>query len=172
MPTNKSHEAAIARIEAKAAAAGVTLAEGASDEAIEAAEEALELTLPDEVVAFYRRHDGAEDDYVIEGRELLSLERMVGEWKIWKGLLDDGTFEANDHGEPDEGVQKKWWIPEWIPLTYDGAGNHHVLDLAPAKGGKYGQILSFWHDDAPRTVVAKGFLAWLEAASWGDVEPS
>ena len=40
--------------------------------------------------------------------ELLSLSRMVGEWKIWKDLLDQGTFEANDHGRPDPGVQQKW----------------------------------------------------------------
>ena len=166
------YDAAIDRIEAKARAAGVKLEDGASDKAIEEVEQALGLTLPEEVVAFYRRHDGApEGDYAIEGRELLSLAGIVSEWKIWKDLLDQGTFEDNDHGDPDEGVQKKWWIPEWVPVTYDGSGNHHVLDLAPAKGGTHGQILSFWHDDSPRTVVAKGFLAWLEAATWGDVEP-
>jgi cell wall assembly regulator SMI1/predicted DNA-binding WGR domain protein len=162
------HDAAIARIEAKAAAAGVTLAKGASAKEIKAAEKALGLTLPEEVVAFYRRHDGSEDEPAVEGRELLSLSRIVDEWKIWKDLLDQGTFEANDHGRPDPGVQKRWWIPEWVPVTYDGAGNHHVLDLAPAAGGTHGQILSFWHDDDERTVVAKSFLSWLEGAAWAD----
>jgi cell wall assembly regulator SMI1/predicted DNA-binding WGR domain protein len=162
------HDAAIARIEAKAAAAGVTLAKGASAKEVKAAEKALGLTLPEEVVAFYRRHDGSEDEPAVEGRELLSLSRIVDEWKIWKDLLDQGTFEANDHGRPDPGVQKRWWIAEWVPVTYDGAGNHHVLDLAPAAGGTHGQILSFWHDDDERTLVAKGFLAWLEGAAWAD----
>ena len=171
MPANKTlskYDAAIERIEAKAQAAGVRLAAGASDEAIEAAQQKLGVTFPEEVVAFYRRHDGSDDEPAIEGRELLSLDSIVGEWKIWKDLLDQGTFNDNDHGTPDEGVQKKWWIPEWIPITYDGCGNHHVLDLAPAEGGVYGQILSFWHDDDPRTVVGKGLLAWLESATWGD----
>ncbi len=164
------YDAAIARIEAKAAAAGVELAKGANAKAIKAAEKALGLALPEEVVAFYRRHDGAETDAAVEGRELLSLSRIVDEWKIWKDLLDQGTFEANDHSRPDPGVQKRWWIPEWVPVTYDGAGNHHVLDLAPAPGGTHGQILSFWHDDDERTLVAKSFLGWLEGAAWGDAE--
>jgi cell wall assembly regulator SMI1 len=37
---------------------------------------------------------------------------------------------------------------------WDGAGNHHVLDLAPARGGVRGQAVSFWHDDGSRTLVA------------------
>ncbi len=164
------HAAAIARIEAKVAAAGVKLAEGASAKAIAAAQKVLGAKLPDEVVAFYRRHDGSAELPAVEGRELLPLARIVSEWKIWKDLLDQGTFEENDHGMPSKGVQKKWWIPEWVPVTYDGAGNHHVLDLAPANGGTYGQILSFWHDDDARTVVAESFLEWLEGATWGQQE--
>ncbi|HEU4408845.1 MAG TPA: SMI1/KNR4 family protein [Polyangiaceae bacterium] len=144
------------------------LARGASGKSIASAERALGLTLPEEVVAFYRRHDGSGDPAAVEGRELLSLSRMVSEWKIWKDLLDAGTFGDNDHGRPGKGVQKKWWVPEWVPVTYDGAGNHHMVALAPAKGGTRGQILSFWHDDASRTVVAGGLLAWLEGATWGE----
>ena len=104
----------------------------------------------------------------MEDRELLSLERIMREWKTWKALLDKGTFGANDHGEPAKGVQQKWWIPEWIPVTYDGSGNHHMLDLAPAKGGKLGQIVGFWHDAAERTVDGTDFLTWLADADWGD----
>jgi cell wall assembly regulator SMI1 len=48
-------------------------------------------------------------------------------------------------------------------VTYDGCGNHHVIDLAPAPGGIRGQLLSLWHDDDPRQVVAESFLAWLAA---------
>jgi cell wall assembly regulator SMI1 len=169
-PTAGDYGPVIARIEAKAAAAGVTLAEGASAKAIAATEKVLGAKLPGDVVAFYRRHDGSDDQPAVDGRELLSLARIVSEWKIWKDLFDQGTFEENDHGMPGPGVQKKWWIPEWVPVTYDGAGNHHVIDLAPAPGGTYGQVLSFWHDDDSRTVVAESFLEWLDGATWGDGE--
>ena len=53
-------------------------------------------------------------------------------------------------------------------MTYDGAGNHHILDLAPAARGVRGQILSFWHDDGDRRVVGKDLLRWLATAEWGD----
>lgn len=164
------YAALLAEIEAKAKKAGVELSKGASEKAIAAAEKALGQTLPDEVKAFYRRHDGSEDDMALAVGELLSLERMVKEWTVWKKLLDKGTFDDNDHGEPGRGVRKHWWIPEWIPVTYDGAGNHTVIDLAPGKGGVHGQMVEFWHDDASRKVVGKSFLRWLADTTWGDPE--
>ena len=54
------------------------------------------------------------------------------------------------------------------PRDVRRSGNHDILDLAPAKGGKVGQILSFWHDDAPRTLEGKDLLSWLAKAEWGD----
>jgi cell wall assembly regulator SMI1/predicted DNA-binding WGR domain protein len=162
------HAALIAKIEKKAKAAGIALAPGASEKTLLAAEKALGQKLPDEVRAFYRAHDGATDDPAVRGRQLLSLKGVLGQWKIWKDLYDEGTFGENDHSEPGKGVQQKWWIPEWIPVTYDYSGNHEILDLAPGKGGTHGQILDFWHDDPTRKVVKKSFLAWLAAAEWGE----
>jgi cell wall assembly regulator SMI1 len=159
--------ARVTEISAAAAKAGVPLPTGASDEAIAKAEAILGVAFPAEVRAFYLAHDGGGDGDVCAGRELLSLDGIVGQWQIWKDLLDRGTFKKNDDSKPDSGVQKKWWIPEWIPMTYDGSGNHHILDMAPGKGGTVGQILCFWHDDAPRTLQAPDFLTWLENVKWG-----
>lgn len=162
------HAAAIAKITARAAKHGVVLPAGASPAAIADAEKTLGITFPDEVRAFYLTHDGgsSDEDYNCNGRLLLSIGGIVDQWQIWKDLLDGGDFEDNDHGVPDRGVQKKWWIPEWIPITYDGAGNHEVLDLAPAGGGTAGQIVGFWHDDSPRTLDAPDLLSWLQKARW------
>lgn len=150
-PAPKGEAALLARIEAKAKAVGVKLAKGASEKAIAAAEKTLGVSFPAEVKAFYRAHDGSEDDGAVEDRELLSLSRMVSEWKVWKELLDKKTFD------------EEWWNPKWIPVTYDGSGNHHMLDLT-AKG----RILSFWHDDERREVEGKDLLSWLATAPWGD----
>ena len=48
-------------------------------------------------------------------------------------------------------------------MTYNGGGDHHCLDLAPAPGGDVGQIIRMWHDDVARCVEARSFRAWLEA---------
>jgi len=152
--------ALIQKVEAKAEAVGVKLPRGAKKTDIAKAEKAMGVRLPDEVCAFYLCHDGGGDTYFVENRELLSLRRMVGEWKIWKELFDKGEFdEENAHGT--KGVQTVWWIPEWIPVTYDGAGNHDIIDIAPGKGGTHGQIVSFYHDDESRRIEAKSFLVWL-----------
>ena len=98
----------LAKIAGKAKDAGVTLSAGASERVIQEAEDTFGFSLPGEVKAFYRKYNGSEDEPAVEGRELLSIERMVSEWKIWKGLLDKGDFGDNDHGEPGQGVQKKW----------------------------------------------------------------
>jgi hypothetical protein len=44
---------------------------------------------------------------LMDGRELLSLERIQDEWTIWKRLLDDGAFEGVT-GEPGPGIRGDW----------------------------------------------------------------
>jgi cell wall assembly regulator SMI1 len=76
-------------------------------------------------------------------------------------LVDDGTF-ADLQSEPEGPIRTEWWHPKWIPLTADGGGNHRCLDLAPRRGGRMGQIISWWHDDAGRIVMARSFTRWLD----------
>lgn len=149
------------------------LASGASDTKISELEEYLSIQLPEDVKASYRLHNGqiAYEYGLFNGCEFLSLERIKNEWQIWKELLDSGTFQSadgQDQGcEPDLGVANVWWSAKWIPLTYDGSGNHDCLDLAPAEGGKVGQIISMWHDDAARKIIAPSFRDWLQSYAEG-----
>lgn len=139
------------------------LSEPATDEGFAAAEKHLGVSFPESFKAIYRVHDGEKDEQgVLGGREFLSLERIVDEWDVWKGLLDGGDFEGAP-GEPSGPCKSDWWNPKWIPITYDGAGNHHCLDLDPADGGTVGQIIDFWHDDASRTVVAASLEEFLDS---------
>ena len=138
---------------------------GATDAQIAEAERVLGVALPDDVRASYRRHDGQQADPAVgggftEGGEFLSLARIVDEWQVWKDLLDDGTFEEFESA-PDPGVRADWWNPRWVPITYDGTGNNLCLDLDPAPGGMTGQIITMWHDEEARSVVAASFGEWL-----------
>ncbi len=157
----------IARIEAAASKAGLVLPAGASAAALAAAEAKLRITFPPELRAFYLAHDGGPNgEAVCSGRELLSVEGMVAQWSLWKDLFDQQDLDDDD-AVPGPGVKKKWWIPKWIPITHDFAGNHHMLDLAPGKGGTPGQVLSFWHDAGERTREGADFLTWLQKQAWG-----
>lgn len=136
---------------------------GVTNAEIAEAEKFLGVTFPEDVRACYRIHNGQGQHApgLFPGGEFLSLKRICDEWGVWKDLLDGGDFK-DVQGEPNGPVRDDWWNPAWIPITYDGAGNHYCLDLAPAEGGNAGHILEFWHDDASRTVVATSLTAWLE----------
>lgn len=140
-----------------------TLRPGATEEQIAHAEALLSVQFPDDFKAAYRIHNGQDEGSgLMDGREFLSLERIQDEWKVWKELLDGGDF-GDVSSEPVGPIRTDWWHPAWIPITYDGSGNHDCLDLAPAAGGQVGQIIDFWHDDPSRSVAAASFGAWFAA---------
>lgn len=142
----------------------VSLRPGASEENIAAAETALSVKFPDSVRASFALHDGQEEEApgLINGCELLSLERMIDESSIWTELLQEGEFQ-DAVSESDGPVRPDWWNPKWLPVTYDGTGNHHCIDLDPAEGGQPGQVIVMMHDDPYRPVIAPNFADWLEA---------
>ena len=118
--------------------------------------------LPIDFQHFYRIHNGQRDEAsgLFNGEELLSVPRMLAEWTIWNDLLNGGDFEGAT-SIPDAGIRADWWNPLWLPLTYDGAGNHCCLDLSPAPGGTHGQVIRMWHDGAERPLLATSFTEWL-----------
>lgn len=146
---------------------------GASNAQITELEDFLSIQFPEDIKSSYRIHNGQSTyDYgLIDGRELLSLERIKDEWQVWKELLDSGTFQAEDGqdqgSEAAPGICNMWWSSKWIPLTYDGSGNHDCLDLNPAEGGTMGQIITMWHDAAERGIVAPSFRVWLKQYAEG-----
>lgn len=152
-------------LQANAPQIAETLQAGATEQQIDALESLLGTALPRDLRESMRIHDGqaahAEVGFV-DAQEFLSLERIRSEWVVWKDLLHTGTFEDSE-SDPAEGIRSDWWNPLWVPLTYDGAGNHSCIDLAPAEGGSVGQMITMWHDDAERTLLAPSFRAWLEA---------
>ncbi|MFD2721930.1 SMI1/KNR4 family protein [Hymenobacter monticola] len=135
---------------------------GASETALDKLARTLNVSLPDDFLAFYRIHDGqhSQDGGLLNGEELLSTQRMLDEWTVWNDLLTSGDF-SDAESSPANGVRADWWNSRWLPLTYDGAGNHCCLDLAPAEGGQYGQIIRMWHDDAERPLIAHSFAEWM-----------
>ncbi|MCE1184953.1 MAG: SMI1/KNR4 family protein [Rhodocyclales bacterium] len=134
----------------------------ASAQDIEALEQALGLTLPQDFVACLRLHNGQDSTAggLFDGAEFLSTHAILGQWKIWKDLLDSGDF-AGISSEPAAGIRNDWWNPKWIPFTHNGGGDHLCLDLAPTPEGQSGQIITMWHDMGNRERLAESFQAWL-----------
>jgi cell wall assembly regulator SMI1 len=155
-----------------------SLRPGATEQQIRAAERAMGVTLPDDVRAAYRIHDGNANASFLYGRYWNSLQEMVDYWRFMKGLLDDGRFARSDALVPGEETRSDYWHPAWIPLALDETSSFMALDLAPSPDGDVGQILYWWRDmDSPRHVAAHSFTAWLddfidelEEGEWVDSE--
>ncbi len=161
------------RIEAwmqkNAPAVFATLKPGATDTELEALQVALGVTLPTDMAASYRIHNGAGDDLSVSfggWYDFFDLDRILDEWTVWKELLDGGEFEGEASEPKDSGIRPDWWNAAWIPITGDGGGNHLCVDLAPAGGGTVGQIITMWHDDTDRELIAPSFTALLQ--KWAD----
>ncbi|MFK7857105.1 MAG: SMI1/KNR4 family protein [Granulosicoccus sp.] len=138
------------------------LNEPATDEQISILESKLNVNLPLEFVEFLKIHNGqrGESGWIIGGSELLSVERIIDEWEVWNGLLVGGEFE-DCKNKRDNGVKDDWWNPNWVPFTYDGGGNHLCIDLDPAESGTTGQIITMWHDELDRKILATSFEMWF-----------
>lgn len=139
---------------------------GITDNEVEHLEKLINAKLPTDFIDFYKTHNGQKYDSagLIECEELLSSERIIDEWKAWKSLLDNKDFEDENGpytSDPDNGIKNDWWNALWIPITYDGSGNHYCLDLDPADNGTHGQIIRMTHDDPQRILVANSFKEWL-----------
>ena len=135
---------------------------GATEEQVRHLEEALGVKFPEPFRSSTLIHDGQDENLpgLINDWDLLSLHRIKAEWELWKELLDGGEF-SDYQSQPEAGVKNNWWNERWIPIAGDGAGNFLCLDLDPAPGGDVGQIITMWHDDAERVIIAQSFKDWL-----------
>lgn len=139
-----------------------TLNSPALDQDLEVLENSIGCKLPEDFKSSLKIHNGQKNfaDTLFDGDLLLSTKMIADEWQIWKDLLDDGDFEGFN-SEPQEGIKDHWWNALWIPITYNGAGDHICIDLDPAIGGKKGQIITMWHDHGERKILAPGFTEWF-----------
>lgn len=137
---------------------------GASAEAIASAEKQLGVPLPLQLRQSLQRHDGTAEGGWRYGT-LLGVESIQAEEKIWRELLDNGTFSANadhDASEGDASIQKGWWVRGWIPLDADGAGNGNVVDIVPGPNGVVGQIIDMDHEVGPSGPEFSSLAEYLE----------
>ncbi len=119
----------------------------------------LNVEFSEEIIDFYTIANGQAEmsDYFVYGHELLSLQGIFSEWKIWKKMSDKGLFCKNKtplKAVAETGIKANWWNPKWLPITHDGAGNHFCLDFDPDVNGISGQIITLHQDSNKRLLAA------------------
>ncbi len=165
------------------AASHVSLfSEGASENEIESSERTIGITFPRSIRLFYSMHDGSNRIWICEKGYIMPLNTPVGitkrrsysynsvvkRWTLLKELLDDGSFVGRGFQSVPKGpIRTDHWNSSWIPITDNENGDHLCLDMAPAKGGKIGQIIEWDHEIGAKCVVAASFQVWLEQLADG-----
>jgi len=147
------------------------LPSGASESEIADAEELMGFSFPADLRESYLLHDGTDRIWIgdhlgylmplfvpknISKRKSLLYATVTQRWSILNGNREQGVFDDPEFKSSPVGpVRTDHWIPEWIPITYNECGDHLCFDLAPARGGKKGQIIEWDHEFGAKNVIAE-----------------
>lgn len=136
----------------------------ATDAQIHEFEMALDAELPADFVACLKIHNGQKgsSDWLFEGHEFLSIERILMVWTVLNQLLKGGDFDE-EAAKSDPEVIAEWWSPCWVPFTSNGGGDYFCLDLAPTSKGAPGQVIKYSGELPYRRLKASNFSEWFKS---------
>jgi cell wall assembly regulator SMI1 len=135
---------------------------GVSDDQIFELEQKLQIQFTEDFKASYRIHNGSRGGGppLMGAWRLLKLDLIDREWSLQEELSAEDVFE-DDECEHEDPIQPVWWNAQWIPISSNSSGDFICLDLNPEPGGSIGQIISYWHTDPVRKILAHSFREWL-----------
>lgn len=100
--------------------------------------------MPEELRTLYQWHDG-QDGYGSfnqnDNRTFLPVEQVIDAWAFLNDPMEDIL----------EPIYR-----EWIPISYNGAGDYLMYDL------RDGTLRDYWHDDESRSLDSDSLEAWLQ----------
>ncbi|MEV6429045.1 SMI1/KNR4 family protein [Nocardia sp. NPDC051463] len=125
--------------------------ESCSEQQIVAAERQLGVRLPEDVRALYRLIGADPNEMgLLGGYCLSSLSTVVSDHRLMDSSADGALFSIADRvvfeTHPPATVRRVLDSDRWIPIASDFARNNCVVDLDPASGGRYGQLLESGRD--------------------------
>nr|WP_269329610.1 SMI1/KNR4 family protein [Kineosporia babensis] len=163
---------------------------GAAADDIAAVQKEIGRALPADLAGLHQLSDGQTDWYQLthgahaqtvrdRGRWVCALfgdgwsfdpvSKVADGWTMWKEVRDGyspqelaDNFDSAVEVRAGDPVQGLYTSPDWIGFATDGGGNQLAVDLAPAAGGTFGQVIVIGSDEDLRRVVAPGIVPLLE----------
>jgi cell wall assembly regulator SMI1 len=133
----------------------------ASKASIVKTERIFGFRLPALLRELYLIHDGFLVDEFATGSYFLSIGASRDAWSVMNRVADAGHFRDSKVTRVKGPVRRDWWNRRWIPIATDGADNFRCVDLSPAPGGTFAQVIEFWHDSPERVVAADDVASFL-----------
>lgn len=121
---------------------------GADPARLDACERELGRPLPPALRQLWAWHDG--------GGELMPIAFVYSLYSIDEAVARRTDCRKWFADEP------QWWNPAWLPLLHDPSGNDICLDPGGEFGGEADELVSFWHDDNDRQIVAYDIESLLD----------
>ncbi|MFJ4776490.1 SMI1/KNR4 family protein [Streptomyces sp. NPDC088762] len=124
----------------RAPASYALLAPPAEPAEVEAAQKAMGLRFPTDLLESLACHNGiTEWANLIPGQPPMSVAEILDHWKMCVEIAGDDPdlTEADEDGEP-------WWHPKWVPWAQSD-GDSQVIDMR--EGPHHGRLGSAAHDD-------------------------
>jgi cell wall assembly regulator SMI1 len=134
-----------------------TLAPPASDQEIAVLEAAICRSLPADLRASLKVHNGQRDPtrshaFCGEGM-LLGASEIADRWKMVTEIDEDHRFSA----APGHGP---WWKPTCVPFT-EAEGNMLCVDMDHSLGDRTGEVVCHVHDSEIERGLGASYEAWL-----------
>ena len=144
--------------------------QGTTLEEIQEVEEAINVRLPKDVRDSYLLHNGSARIWISDFGFLMPLidrdarrpTSGFGVLNLWQKMLRVSEDLGDERSAPVGPIRNDHWNTRWVPLTENDCGDFICLDLAPAKGGRRGQVIEWWARGGAQRVLANSFIEWLE----------
>jgi cell wall assembly regulator SMI1 len=145
----------------------------ASEADLASLERAIGVTLPADLRASLRVHDGeTQDDYLRVWRgagHLLTAAEILESWSNCRGFAEEPDAEAAAEQVTEgiisvEGpVHAVAFREGWIPFMDMNGDTTWFVDLDPAPGGRHGQVIEVYLEGCQWKVLAPSYEAFLRA---------
>ncbi len=134
---------------------------------LDALERAVGVPLPHDFKALYAATGAIKE--LFYGFDLLSAKEATTQHASWTAIYNDWILEdLQSQQSAEAGIHPVYCTPRWIPFVDLMGGNYLAIDLAPAKNGTYGQVITFGRDVDRKRLIAKNLTDFLQKAATYD----
>jgi cell wall assembly regulator SMI1 len=134
---------------------------GVNKTTIKKLEDAIHITVPDDLAASLMLHNGK---MYFHSYQYLTIGMIDETADMMNKLKKEGTFDNYKykiHNGNKGMIEDTWWSEKWIPFAKDSEGNLICIDTSPGNDGVYGQIIYWEKEEGPLISQFTSFLDWI-----------